>query len=253
MCLSESTFLSLTRHFGCKLTVVGNARFLSLFADYFSSINSVEGREWVYLFTDDRVGPRWRRIILIGKDRACDFRHRLARLSKEPLLFVDMYPESTRVHVEDYQLGQLETLGVEPIKKPLQTRPGDGLIFYPEKGYRKLKWPYERFLEIYDCLRAEGRPVFLLQPFDTQDPHPESFRFDQLLDVRSFLAKAGFFLSNDSGIAHLAASRGLATITLFSDADPAVWHPVGDNLALPCTSSSPTVDDLLAVIKTVVR
>lgn len=251
VCLSESTFLSLTRHFGQKLTAVGNERFLSLFADHFSSIHSVEGREWLYLFTDDREGFQWRRIVLIGKDRSGDLRTRLDKLSREPLLFVDMYPESQRVHVEGYQLGQLEALGIEPTKKPLQPRPGEGLILYPEKGYRKQKWPYEKFLEVYSRLRPKNRPVSLLEPFDTEHPHPESFRFDQLSEVKSFLVKAGFFISNDCGIAHLAGSCGLATITLFSEADPTIWRPVGDNLALPCTSSSPSVEQVIAVIKTV--
>jgi ADP-heptose:LPS heptosyltransferase len=251
VCLSESTFLSLSRHFGQKLTALGYPRFLGLFCDYFSSIHSVEGREWLYLFADDREGPEWRRIILIGKDRAGTFRKRLDRLSKEDLLFVDMYPDSGRVHVEDYQLRQLTALGVTPVKKPIQPKAEGPLIVYPEKGYSKQKWPYENFLEVFHSLLGQEFSVSLLEPFDTQTPRPGSFCFDQLSDLRLFLTESSFFVSNDCGIAHLAASCGLTTITLFHDADPAIWRPLGNNHSIRCAPTSPSVEELLAVIRTV--
>lgn len=251
VCLSESTFLSLTRHFGQRLTVVGYARFLGLFLDYFSSVHSVDDREWLYLFSDSMEGPEWKRIILIGKDRGRTLRNRLAKLSKEGSLFVDMYPDSEAVHVEDYQLGQLKVLGVPPAKKRLQPKTSGRLVLYPEKGYRKQKWAFEKFLKVYDYLRDQKYPVSLLEPFDTETSRPGSFRFDQLSDLKSFLTSAGLIVSNDCGIAHLAASCGLTTITLFGDADPAIWHPLGNNHSIRCTATTPSVEELLALIKTV--
>jgi ADP-heptose:LPS heptosyltransferase len=39
-------------------------------------------------------------------------------------------------------------------------------------------------------------------------------------------------VSNDSGMAHLAGASGLFTITIFTNFDPAIWHPRGSNIAL---------------------
>ena len=39
-------------------------------------------------------------------------------------------------------------------------------------------------------------------------------------------------MSNDSGMAHFAGICGLLTITIFSDFDPAIWHPRGENISL---------------------
>lgn len=248
VCLSESTFLSLTLHFGQKLATAGYPRFLCLFPDYFSTIHSIDSREWLYLFADGMDGPRWRRIVLIGKDRTGDFRNRLTKLSREGFLFIDMYPDSSKVHVQDYQLNQLQALGITPVKKKMPLSLGGRIVIYPERGYTKQKWPCERFLEVYERLLDRGHSVSLLEPFDTDTPHPGSLRFDHLRDVKSFLLGSNVFVSNDCGVAHLAASCGLATVTLFYDADPRIWRPIGNNYPIPCTPSYPSAQELLAII-----
>lgn len=253
VCLSESTFLSLVQHFGQKLVAVGYTRFLGLFPDYFSAIHSIDSREWLYLFTNGPERSKWKRIILIGKDRIGDFRNRLAKLSREGFLFIDMYPDLSKIHVQDYQLDQLESSEIRPIEKPTPSKLGDKIVLYPERGYTKQKWPYEKFREVYDRLRKQGYSASLLEPFDTGTRYPGSFRFDQLTDVKAFLLQSDVFISNDCGIAHLAASLGLSTITLFYEADPVIWHPLGDNRPLRCVPSPPSVEELLTIIKSASR
>jgi len=53
--------------------------------------------------------------------------------------------------------------------------------------------------------------------------------FEDLSKIKDFFYSDGIFVSNDSGMAHLAALCGLSTITIFIDSDPLVWHPRGDN------------------------
>lgn len=249
VCLSASTFLSLRNYFGRKLTALGYPRFLGLFDDCFSSVHSIDGREWLHLFADNMTGgARWNDIVFIGKDPSGAFRRRLTGLSQGNLIFVDMFPDSRPLHVEAHQLRQLKAAGIEPVRRPIEATCGRGIVIYPERGFRKQKWPYDSFLELYTRLHRTGVPALLLEPFDTEKPHPDSFRFDHLVEVKRFLRRGSLFLSNDCGVAHLAASCGLATITLFHEADPAVWHPLGNNLSLTCSPVPPTVDDLLAVI-----
>ncbi len=95
VCLAESTFLSLQRHFGNCLAGLGNRRFLDLFGMYFTKTFGVESRHWLYLFSEKLTGPDWRRIVFIGKDRQGTIRKRWASYSREEFIFIDMYPEGS--------------------------------------------------------------------------------------------------------------------------------------------------------------
>jgi ADP-heptose:LPS heptosyltransferase len=64
--------------------------------------------------------------------------------------------------------------------------------------------------------------------------------FEELIEVRAFFEKGGSFVSNDSGMAHLAGMCGLHTITIFNDFDPDIWHPRGNGMWL--RSSKDVVD-----------
>ena len=69
VCVSESAFLSLRRHYGNVIRAVGNKRVLDQFTDRFTETDSIDSRTWSYLFSDSLEGPPWPRIVLFGKDR----------------------------------------------------------------------------------------------------------------------------------------------------------------------------------------
>jgi ADP-heptose:LPS heptosyltransferase len=56
--------------------------------------------------------------------------------------------------------------------------------------------------------------------------------FEDLIETKRFFSEGGVFISNDSGMAHLAGVSGLFTITIFTDFNPAAWHPRGRNISL---------------------
>jgi ADP-heptose:LPS heptosyltransferase len=58
----------------------------------------------------------------------------------------------------------------------------------------------------------------------------EAVFFEELIEVRAFFERGGIFVSNDSGMAHLAGMCGLHTITIFTDFDPDIWHPRGNGI-----------------------
>jgi hypothetical protein len=245
MCLAESVFLSLRRHFGACLAGLGNRRFFDLFSTYFTKIYGVESRHWLYLFSEKLTGPDFNRIVFVGKDRQGSLRSRWASYSREELIFIDMYPEGSfpdpgtdeaavpheRVHIEDYQLRQLKAFGIEPQVAGVPT-PGPGsVILYPEKGFTKGKWPPGQFLALRDELGRDRIDTIVLRPADTEFPG-ESRVIQELSKVREFFSSGSVFVSNDSGMAHLAGALGLTTITVFTDFDPEVWHPRGRNISL---------------------
>ncbi len=247
VCVSESAFLSLSRHYGSAIRAVGNKRVLDQFTGYFAETDSIDSRAWAYLFSDSLEGPPWPRIILFGKDRHGAFRERLSRLCEE-LIFIDMYPDETSVPAEEYQLEQLGRMGVRPVRADFHRKAGDRIILYPEKGHVKRKWPVERFLEVFTELKGRGMNALLLAPPDLSQAVPASVSFEDLTEVAAcFSSEGGVFFSNDSGMAHFAARHGLRALTLFWEADPIIWAPKGSRI-LACQDKPPTVEQVIDFI-----
>ena len=278
MCLSESTFCSLSQHFKKNISALGYSRFFIFFQEYFKTINSIESAKWLYLFSDYPSEHTWKRIVFIGKDKNGDLRRRWQSLSEEELIFVDMYPGSmsgplmddrpalggtmtmdehspyimagslgrfknaslishpssvcSSIHVEDYQLAQLEQYGIKPLKKKIEPRPRNRVILYPEASITKSKWPHENFIELYHALKQQAVEVYIFESLGLNLPVSDKIVIEDLVDVKNFLDAGGIFLSNDSGMAHFASMCGLLTVTIFSDFDPAIWHPRGENISL---------------------
>jgi ADP-heptose:LPS heptosyltransferase len=247
-CLSESTFHSLHAHFGGNLHALGYRRFLVLFDRYFAQVPSVEERSWLWLFSDLPCEKHWQQTVLIGKDKSGEMRRRLSAVSSQPPLFIDLYPEEERTHVEAYQLSQLQKLGIIPRKKEIKELRARRIILYPERGYAKKKWAYPHFIELYQALKARALDVVLLEAPDLEPSLDDSRRFEGLKETAQFFSEGGLFFSNDSGIAHLAAACGLATITLFWDQDPAIWHPRGQNISIRGDTHSPSVEEMVSLI-----
>lgn len=236
VCLSESLFFSLSAHFKDTLVACGIRRFFVLFPEYFTRIENIESAKWLFLFSQRPASIKWERIIFVGKDREGSLRERLSRFSREPLIFIDMYPEyrleGERKHVEDYQLGQLERYQIKPLKKEIEARWKDRVIIYPEKGFIKNKWKVDNFLEVYRRLKEVDLNAFIMEPFDKELKIEGSISINDLRDVRDFFREGGIFVSNDSGMAHLAGACGMSTVTVFTDFDPIEWHPRGKNISL---------------------
>jgi ADP-heptose:LPS heptosyltransferase len=77
--------------------------------------------------------------------------------------------------------------------------------------------------------------------------------FENLVDVKLFFHEGGIFVSNDSGMAHLAGASGLFTITIFAGFDPVVWHPRGRNICLIRCRDTLDLPFLEKLIKQVIR
>jgi len=266
MCLSESTFLSLSRHFEGNIEALGYTRFLKLFDKYFLKINRIESIKWLHLFSDHCPDIVYKQIIFIGKDREGNLRKRWKGFSREPLIFIEMYPEEDRliihnsqvtnetnkkhvaddVHVEDYQLAQLAQYGIHAIKKEIKPKPLSRTILYPEKGFQKDKWPLENFVEIYNSLKSKDINVHILESLGMNIDIQDKISFQELSDIKEFFLEGGIFISNDSGMAHLAGMCGLFSITIFIDFNPLIWHPRGRFLAF--RQGTDTID--ISVIET---
>ena len=192
MCLSESTFLSLSERFKNNISALGSPRFFKLFSEYFQTIYSIESAKWLYLFSDYPSENSWKRIIFIGKDRHRELRRKWQSISNDELIFIDSFPDEAfdavsselgvksseaegsqligKTHVEEYQLTQLGKYGIEAKKKGITSRPRNRVILYPEIGVTKSKWPPENFVELFNVLRQRGINPHILESFGLSLP-----------------------------------------------------------------------------------
>lgn len=70
-------------------------------------------------------------------------------------------------------------------------------------------------------------------------------------ELRRGLSGAAGFMGNDSGVGHLAAGCGTPVLALFRDTDPAVWRPLGPQVAVAAVTEP--VEQLLERLLTVAR
>lgn len=119
--------------------------------------------------------------------------------------------------------------------------PGRFAVVHPGSGSLSKNWPPERFAEVIERLMADADlPTLLLAgPADAEAVarvqatlrRPVPVVTDRpLLVLAGLLRHASLFLSNDSGLSHLAGSVGAPTLALFGPTDPALWGPLGPHV-----------------------
>jgi ADP-heptose:LPS heptosyltransferase len=134
-------------------------------------------------------------------------------------------------------------------------------VLHPGAGAPRKCWPLDRFIELAGRLRGRGAGVvFTLGPAELERwPIADLDRLrgqfvtleDQPLTVLAgALSSAACYVGNDSGVTHLAAAAGAATVALFGPTDPRHFRPVGENVAVIArpTLAEIRVDDVLEAI-----
>jgi ADP-heptose:LPS heptosyltransferase len=104
------------------------------------------------------------------------------------------------------------------------------LAVHPGSGSLAKNWPADRFAEAARRLSGGGPWLLVLGPAEADTgewPGAVVAREWPLRVLAAAVSRAGLFLGNDSGVAHLAAAAGAPALTLFGPTDPAVWAPEG--------------------------
>ncbi len=171
-----------------------------------------------------------------------EFRDAVARLGL-PFRFLDALPrEQPGVHAADFFLQQAGGTGAAVPRIPCP-RFDDGFVaIHPFSGGARKNWPLERFQDVAAGL---GMPVrWCAGP---EEVLPEAIRFDDLYELALWLARARLYIGNDSGITHLAAAVGTATVAVFGPTDAAVWGPRGERVCVTSSANGwPGAEEVLA-------
>jgi len=155
-----------------------------------------------------------------------------------------------------------EVLGLDPPPEPRlwlddaarrsaqQALPGDApvLALSPAAAAPFKEWPAERFAALADALAGPGgvmqgaRVALFGGPGDEAITAAVAAGIKQadtidlagrlsILETGACLERARLFVGNDSGLMHMAAAAGTATLGLFGPTDEAVYGPWGDHAA----------------------
>lgn len=166
-----------------------------------------------------------------------------------------------RVHQIDYYTEMVRALGCTPAGRDVRLRPGrdyDGLAealfsrlgiaenrlligIAPGAAYGPAKkWFPERFAAVADRLIDDtgGQVILFGSAGDRESTaamqgsarHPliDIAGMTNLKEAIALIARCSLFLSNDSGLMHIAGALGIPTIALFGSTNPATTSPGGE-------------------------
>ena len=167
----------------------------------------------------------------------------LVRVGVGEMLRQEPFP-AERVPIIDYHLSLFPGLALTETDRQPQVSCSDAIFpvpamtaaLHPGSGDARKNWPLAKFRELAETLEAAGWAVrWVLGPAEEGLALPagaETWRNLRLPDAAAALTACKAFVGNDSGITHLAAACGCATVALFGATDPVVWAPCGQAVAL---------------------
>jgi len=151
-----------------------------------------------------------------------------------------------RIHVTEHALEHIRGCGLLPERErtlpqtaasatpPVEISRSKTILIHPGAGSPRKCWPLAGFQDVAAQLHAlELSPEFVIGPAE-QDLLPELARRDATvhrpvgsLDLLALLRSAAAYIGNDSGVSHLAAWAGIASVVIFGPTDPVRWRPRG--------------------------
>jgi heptosyltransferase-2 len=138
-------------------------------------------------------------------------------------------------------LGITSIAPVPRLTASLPTQASNRLAIHPGSGSRNKNWPLDHWAELLGELVPTFDEVLLISG-EADTDIAEAVRplipatklrlctNRSLWDLVAELSKARLFIGHDSGVTHVTAATGVATVALFGPTDPTIWAPNGDNV-----------------------
>jgi heptosyltransferase-3 len=204
-----------------------------------------------------RVFTEADRIFIFGQSGTRLMAQRLGKLLSTEVHWIQSFPPThTGMHVSDFLAAQLASLGLPITAKPLAITPAateilaakallgrlgidsQPILVHPGSGGRRKVWPLANWSALLDWMRRElpAQPLLSIGPADQYLQEFARAMGNTGIPVISgltpsglsaLLSLCGFYIGSDSGVSHLAASVGVASIAVFGPTDPCVWAPRG--------------------------
>jgi heptosyltransferase-2 len=128
-------------------------------------------------------------------------------------------------------------------------------------GKPQNRWSLKKFVSLIDRLNKLYPAKFYITGSDKDSEEisfikehlkiPVSFFLNKPIpQLAAFISKSDLFISNDTGIMHVAGATNVPQVSLFGPTNPIVWSPIGSNKKFVRKSDlidEITVDDVLEV------
>jgi Glycosyltransferase family 9 (heptosyltransferase) len=229
-----------------RITLLGVPGYASLAPDgLFNELWDARSSQFASLFAGgtDSASPLGFRLspfhsALLFSSLSSGLAANLSRLGVKEIVRQDPFP-SRRMHIVDYHLSLFPgNVLTEEDRLPRVSRPQgslsvppDAVAVHPGSGDRQKNWPVSSFAGLVAGLEQSGFPVrWIIGPGEEDlalPPGAQAWRNISLTELAAALAACRLFVGNDSGVSHLAAATGCATVALFGATDPVVWAPRG--------------------------
>jgi len=159
-----------------------------------------------------------------------EFREATASLGLPFTFHTALPPRDTARHATDFYLAQVGCApGAIPFIRCDAPREPFAVI-HPFSGSPRKNWPLEKFRAVAQGLERT-MPVRWCAGRD-DPPLAGAVHIDDLYELACWLARAGLYIGNDSGITHLATAVGTPVLALFGPTDPAIWAPRGPHVRI---------------------
>jgi heptosyltransferase-2 len=122
---------------------------------------------------------------------------------------------------------------------------GPLFAIHPGSGGERKNWPVERWAELGEAIfKREPTARILLVGGEADDARIDHLRRAwagkaihlavglPLPELAAILQRSRLFLGHDSGISHIAAAAGAASLLLFGPTDPDVWAPLNGSVQI---------------------
>ncbi len=129
----------------------------------------------------------------------------------------------------------LQSQGIDPA--------GRVVIIHPGSGSKEKCWHLDNFCGLAETLaQKDMQALFVLGPAELERFDDEAMQKIEgagkcvsgvgLTEVMQIIACADLYIGNDSGITHLAAGLGTATLAIFGPTYPALYGPLGPRVTI---------------------
>jgi heptosyltransferase III len=158
-----------------------------------------------------------------------EFRSALGKMGLRYEFYRAIPPGDYDGHAADFfSLDVGAPAGVDPRIHVEPAAQRESIVIHPFSGSPRKNWPLERFREL--AARLSCKVEWTAGP---EEELAEATRFENLAELGAWIRGARLYIGNDSGITHLAAAAGAATVALFGCAASARrWGPRGDNVTI---------------------
>ena len=171
---------------------------------------------------------------------------------------------STDNYSSDISYDEKDELEAKAFIQSFERKLGKVIGLHVGAGKPPNRWSYENFISLINLLEAGYQPlIYLTGSSDDVElidtilrgiiPETKLFLNKEIPEVAALIAQSDLFITNDTGIMHVAGTTNIPQISIFGPTNPFNWAPIGKQKHFIRHSdliNDVTVDEVFSLCKT---